>query len=68
MRIGDGTRHHLESPDFEALANRQSRDMIKMRLNNLGFGGRFLTYSEIIKKAKFFGYKECPWETSMELF
>lgn len=68
VRIGDGTRYHLESQDFETLSERQSRDMIKMRLSNLDFKGRFLAYSEILKRAKFFGYKECPSETPMELF
>jgi hypothetical protein len=67
IKINGATRYCLESIDFKTLPKRQKQDMVKIRLNSLGLKGDCLTYDEINKRATFWGFKECPMETALEL-
>lgn len=68
VKIDGFTRYFLESIDFKTLENRQTQNMIKVRLNNLGLKGETLSYQKIHKRASICGLKECPKETPFELF
>ena len=68
VKIDGFTRYFLESLDFKTLDNKQTQNMIKVRLNNIGLKGDALSYPKIRKHAKICGFKECPKETPFELF